>query len=62
MVNPFYQHQVLNNPKYMKEVVDSPPNNTVEHVCAKCGSYCKWWVTCWRCRNLDCRAEYPHNG
>ncbi len=26
MCNPFYVHQVLNNPKYLKATVDLPPN------------------------------------
>ena len=36
-------------------------NKEVANVCAKCGSDLKWFVTRYRCRNLDCRAEYPHN-
>ena len=41
-------------------VSEKPPNKEVANVCAECGSHLKWWVTCYRCRNLDCRAEYPH--
>jgi len=36
-------------------------NQEVADVCVKCGSELKWFVTRYRCRNLDCRAEYPHN-
>ncbi|MCK5783857.1 MAG: hypothetical protein KAH06_05380 [Desulfobacterales bacterium] len=38
MVNPFYVHQVLNNPKYTNESGNPPPNqvNSV-YACKKCG-------------------------
>ena len=37
MVNPFYQHQVLNNPKYINTEVIKPPNKAVANVCPSCG-------------------------
>ena len=42
MVNPFYVHQVLNNPKYTKSTVDPPPNKKSNRKqateCPFCGS------------------------
>ena len=55
----------MNRGKWANEICEllnkQPPNKEVANVCAECGSDLKWWVTCYRCRNLDCRAEYPHN-
>lgn len=61
MVNPFYNHQVLNNTKYTKASVEQLPNKEVTNVCTECGGifevvgiheneYCS-----------DCLEHSPHN-
>ena len=48
---------------WQKRAIEYDKNNSPdkkEPECDECGANMKWWVTCYRCRNLRCRAEKPH--